>query len=345
MRVMQVLAGAKQGGAETYFIDLVTALHRAGIEQKVVIRRHSMRRDQLRAAGLDPVELSFGNFLDFDTRRRLHDEIEAFRPDVVQTWMKRATAACPRGDFIHVGWFGGYYNMKYYQRCDHLVAVTRDIVRHITESGWPSARAHYLPTFASDAPASPLPRRDFNTPEGAPLILALGRLDPVKGFDVLLRALAEVPDAYLWLAGEGRLKEKLKAETEALGLSPRVRFLGWRNDRGALFSTCDICVMPSRHEPFGTVMIEAWAYSKPLIVAAAQGPRGLIRDGENGVMVPLDDAPALAGAINRLLKSPDLMRRIAAAGRRAYEADFTEARVVERYVAFYESAVHERRGA
>ncbi len=345
MRVMQVLAGAKQGGAETYFVDLVTALHRAGIEQKVVIRRDSARCDQLRAAGLDPVELSFGNFLDFNTRRRLRYETNAFRPHVMQTWMKRATAACPRGDFIHVGWFGGYYSMKYYKHCDHLVAVTRDIVRHITEGGWPAARAHYLPTFASDIPAAPIPRREFDTPEEAPLILALGRLDPVKGFDVLLRALVDVPKAYLWLAGEGRLKEKLKAETETLGLSSRVRFLGWRNDRGALFTTCDLCVMPSRHEPFGTVMIEAWAYAKPLIVAAAQGPRGLIRDGENGVMVPIDDAPALGRAINRLLNSPHLMNQIATTGRRDYEADFTEARVVERYLAFYDRIVQESMSA
>lgn len=345
MRVLQVLAGAKQGGAETYFVDLVTALHRAGLEQRVVIRRHSTRADQLRAAGLDPIELPFGNILDFETRRRLRQEIAAFQPDLVQTWMKRATAACPRGSFVHVGWFGGYYDLKYYQHCDHLVAVTRDIVRHITASGWPEVRAHYLPTFASDVPAPAIPRRDFDTPDGVPLILALGRLDPVKGFDVLLRALVEVPEAYLWLAGEGHLKERLKAETAALGLAPRVRFLGWRNDRAALFTTCDMCIMPSRHEPFGTVMIEAWAYAKPLIVAAAQGPRGLIRDGENGLMVPIDDAPALAAAIRRLLDSPDLTQRIAATGRREYDADFTEAKVVERYLAFYGRMIGERRPA
>ena len=76
-----------------------------------------------------------------------------------------------------------------------------------------------------------------------------------------------------------------------------MRFLGWRDDRAALLAAADVCVMPSRYEPFGTVMAEAWSAGTPLIVAAAQGPRAYVKDGENGLMVPIDDAAALAAAI------------------------------------------------
>ena len=85
----------------------------------------------------------------------------------------------------------------------------------------------------------PLRRADFDTPDDVPLILALGRLHPVKGFDVLLRALVDVPNAYLWLAGEGPLKDGLQRQMRELGLESRVRFLGWRTDASARSCTVD----------------------------------------------------------------------------------------------------------
>ena len=336
MRVMQVMAGAGAGGAETFFVDLVGALHRAGLEQRVVIRRNAARAAALRQAGLEPVELSFGRWLDFATRLALRREVGVFRPDVVQTWMSRASAAMPRGQFVPVGWLGGYYDLKSFRRCRHLVGVTRDIAEHMVKGGWPKERAHYLPTLASNAPAPPVPRAAFETPEGVPLVLALGRLHVKKAFDVLLQAMAHLPGVYLWLAGDGPLRAKLQAQARQLGVASRVRFLGWREDRAALFAACDLCVMPSRFEPFGTVMIEAWAFGKPLIAAAAQGPKGLVQNGENGLLVPIDDAPALATAIHRVIDQPELARRLAEMARREYEADYTEAAVVSRYLAFYE---------
>jgi glycosyltransferase involved in cell wall biosynthesis len=336
MRVLQIMTGADHGGAETFFVDLVTALHRAGIEQRALIKRHAARAASLREGGLDPVELRFHRWFDIGTARALRREISEFRPDIVQTWMSRASFATPSGSFLHVGWLGGYYDIKYFRRCHRLIGVTRDIVAHAINAGWPEERAHYLPTFASDAPEPAVRRAELDTPEGAPLILALGRLHVDKAFDILLQALTLVPQAYLWLAGEGPLRAELEAQARALNLTNRVRFLGWRPDRAAMLASCDICVMPSRTEPFGTVMIEAWAYRKPLIAAAALGPRGLIKNGENGLLVPADDVPALAAAIRHLIAEPDLARHIAEVGRRQYEREYTEAIVVDRYLEFYE---------
>ena len=147
MRVMQVIAGAGVGGAETFFVDLVGALHRAKLEQRVIIRRNERRAAALRALGLIPIELPFRRWLDFDTSRRLRREIESFQPDVVQTWMSRASAALPRGNFVHVGWLGGYYDLKSFRRCDHLIGVTKDISAHAVASGAerrdPQAAAKY----------------------------------------------------------------------------------------------------------------------------------------------------------------------------------------------------------
>lgn len=336
MRVLQAIAGAEHGGAETYFVDLMKGLHEAGLELEVVIRQNAERAAALREAGIDPIELAFGGYFDFVTRGALALEIAAFKPDVVQSWMNRATRHMPRGKFVHVGWLGGYYKPRNFRHCHHVVGVTPDIVSHLRQKGgWTEERSHYIPTLAVCEPADPLDRADFATPDDAPLLIALGRLHEQKGYDVLLEAVAEVPEAYLWIAGEGPLMGTLERLSDDLGLAPRVRFLGWREDREALLKTADICVMPSRYDSFGNVMVEAWAQNRPVIAAAAAGPRGRIEDGKNGLMVPIDDAGALADAIRRLIGDGALRARIAAAGRAVYEGEYTKEAVVARYLEFF----------
>src|SRR5262249_27760205 len=163
-----------------------------------------------------------------------------------------------RGDFVHVARLGGYYNLKYYRDCDHLIGNTRDIVAYLVDHGWPSERAHYLPNLVAAERAPPVPRASLDTPLGVPLALALGRLHPNKGLDTLLTALAMVPDLHFWLAGEGALRAALEGQARSLGLAARVRFLGWRDDPAALLAAADLLVSSSRREPLGNVVIEAW---------------------------------------------------------------------------------------
>lgn len=335
MRVLQAMAGAEYGGAEAFFARLVPALARAGLEQRAVIRRHPGRAAALREAGVEPVEARFGGPLDIATRLRLRREIGAFRPDLVLTWMNRATAACPRGPFVHVGRLGGYYDLRYYRHCDHLVANTEDIVRHLVDEGWPAERAHYLPNFVAADGAPPARRDSLYTPPGAPLVLAMGRLHPNKAFDVLLRAMTRMLDVYLWIAGEGPERAALEAQAAALAVKPRVRFLGWRDDVPALLAAADVLVCPSRHEPLGNVVIEAWARAVPVVAAASAGPLSLIDHMTDGVLVPVEDADSLAAAVRYLLANPAEAERIGAAGRKAYGARFTEARIVARYLALF----------
>jgi glycosyltransferase involved in cell wall biosynthesis len=168
-----------------------------------------------------------------------------------------------------------------------------------------------------------------------PLALALGRLHENKGFDVALEALARVPDLYLWIAGEGPLAEALKAQARRLAVMPRVRFLGWRDDVASLLATADMLICPSRHEPLGNVVIEAWAHRCPVIAAASDGPRGLIAAGRDGLLVPVNDAEALAGAMHRVADDRALAAALAAAGRASYESRFTETAVVRDYLDFF----------
>jgi len=335
MKVLQIMAGAEFGGAEAFFVRLAIALNRTGLEQKVVIRKNPARAALLRHGEVKPIELPFGGRMDFSTTRALKREIKEFQPDVVLTWMNRATSMCPKGDFVHAARLGGYYDLKYYAACDHLIGNTQDIVEYLVEHDWPAEKAHYLPNFVFDEDAEPLTRREFYTPNDVPLIVALGRLHENKAFDVLLSALTRLPNAYLWLAGDGPLKEELQKQAEVLGIKPRVRFLGWRDDTAALLKTADLFVCPSRHEPLGNVVIEAWAQGLPVVAADSMGPGTLIENMESGVLVPIDDEILMARAIRGVLDDEDLARRIAENGYQTYQDNFTEAGVVEQYLEFF----------
>jgi glycosyltransferase involved in cell wall biosynthesis len=344
LRVMQVMAGAGEGGAETFFVGLVLALHRAGLDQRVVIRHNPARAAALRQGGVEPVELPFGRWFDFHTVPGLRRQAGIYRPHVVMTWMNRASGAFPRGDFLRLARLGGFYDLKYHRRCDHLIGITPGLVEHVVSHGWPPARAHYLPNFASVGEVQAVARESLDTPAEAPLLLALGRLHRAKAIDVLLQALTLETRPYLWLAGEEPLRAELQALARKLGVAERVRFLGWRDDRDALFGAADICVFPSRYEPHGTVTMEAWGQRTPLVAAAAAGPAAYVNDGEDGLLVPTDDAPALAAAIGRVIDEPALAAQLVAGGWRRHQDEFTEAACVARYLELFQKLLAERVG-
>ncbi|MEQ8195502.1 MAG: glycosyltransferase [Rhodospirillales bacterium] len=336
MRVMQAMAGAEYGGAEAFFTRLVCALHRAGIEQRVLMRPNGAREKIFAEHGIAPVTLRFGGAWDFQTKRAFQREIKDFNPDIVMTWMNRASGFCPKGDFVHIGRLGGYYDLKYYQSCDHLIGNTEDIVQYLVDAGWPRERAHYMPNFVTGAKGTPISRSALYTPVNTTLILGLGRLHSNKAFDTLLQAVARVPNVYLWLAGEGPERAALEALAEKLAIKPRVRFLGWREDAADLLATCDVFVCPSRHEPLGNVVIEAWAQGKPVIAADSLGPGTLIEHMETGILVPVDDAPTMARAIRYVVEDENVRARIATQGHEVFLENFTEETIVSQYMTFFE---------
>lgn len=335
LRIAQVMAGAAAGGAELFFERLTIALAQAGDHVLPVIRRNAARAGRLRAAGLAPAQLAFGGPLDLLTRPRLRRLLRAFAPRVTVAWMSRAARLTPQGDWVLVGRLGGYYDLGYYRNCDHLVGNTEDIVGWLRGQGWPAERAHYLPNFAPDlGAAAPTPRAELGVPPDAPLVLALGRLHPNKAFDLLIRALPRLPKLHAVIAGEGPERAALEALARAEGVADRLHLPGWRTDTAALLAAADMLVCPSRVEPLGNVVLEAWSARRPVIAAAAAGPRTLIAPDRDGVLVPLEDPAALAEAIAGVRDDPERAAMLARNGRARYEADFAATPVLARWRQF-----------
>ena len=307
-----------------FFERLSAAQQRAGERVLPVIRRDAGRAARMAAAGVTPVELGFGGAFDLVTRPELRRVLRQFEPEVVVAWMNRAARALPVGPWVSAGRLGGYYDLKYYRRCRHLIGNTRGIVDWVRAQGWAAERVHHLPNFAPDL-ASGLP------PPGARQVLALGRLHPNKGFDVLIRAMALVPEAVLTIAGDGPERAMLEGLAREEGVADRVRFAGWRQDTGALLAGCDTLVCSSRHEPLGNVVIEAFSAGRPVVAAAVAGPVELIEAGRTGLLVPAEDAGRLAGAIRAVLDEPGLAAGLAAAGRAEWARLYAEAPVLARW--------------
>lgn len=331
-----MLAGSPGGGAETFFISLATALAGAGVEQHAVIRHHATRAALLRQAGIPVREVAFAKWLDLGTRTALRREVASFDPDVVLAFMNRAAARMPAGRHLKLARLGGFYDLKYYRRCDHLICNTRAILRHVVDHGWPADRASFIANFAEPDAQPAVDRARFDTPDGVPLLFTPARLHPVKAIDVLLRALARLDGVYLWVAGEGPGRAALTALAEELGVMSRVRFLGWQTGTGAFFRAADVVVLPSRFEPFGTVNIEAWAYGRPLVTTDTDGSAELVRPSEDALVVPRDDVDALRDALFRVVSDRSLADRLVAAGTARHQAEFTRAVCVQNYLALFD---------
>src|SRR5690606_17238191 len=249
MRVAQILAGAERGGAENFYVRLVQGLHTAGeIEQKAFLRGHAHRLQALHQAGVPAEGFRFGGPLDIFDRMQFRRALKAYAPDIATTWMNRASAHTPRGDYVLLSRLGHYYSLKYYRHADYWIGISKGICNHLVQGGMPAERVFHIPNFADETPVQPLPRTSFDTPPERPLLIAAGRLHVNKAFDILLRALPAIPDAVLWLAGDGPEESNLKALAQELGVAERVRFLGWRNDVTTLMASGDVFVCPSRHE-------------------------------------------------------------------------------------------------
>jgi glycosyltransferase involved in cell wall biosynthesis len=334
MRIAQLMAGAAQGGAELFFERLCAGLAAAGDEVLPVIRDDAGRVARLQEAGLFPAKFRFGGKLDALTRPRIRRALTRFAPRVAVAWMGRAARHAPSGPWVLVGRLGGYYDLRQFARCDHLVGNSHAVIDWIRAQGiFPADRVHYLPNFAPDlsgAPPAPLPM----IPEGAPRVLALGRLHRNKGFDVLIGAVSRLPGLHAVLAGEGPERVALERFARHAGVADRVHFLGWRNDTAALLSACDALVCPSRSEPLGNVVLEAFSARRAVVASMAEGPRELIEAGRTGVLVAQESAIALAAGIEGVLRNPSQTECMVAAARLRYEQVFSEDAVVKKWRGF-----------
>ena len=176
-------------------------------------------------------------------------------------------------------------------------------------------------------------RADLGVPDDAVLVVAVCRLVSFKAVHTLIDAVHalgnEVGALHVVVAGDGDLRPQLERQISALGLSDRVRLIGWRNDAPRLIALSDIFALSSVAEGMPLAIMRAMALGKPVVANAVDGVPELVVEGETGLLVPPRDPAAFAVALRRMIEDPALRRRCGEAGRRRVDEQFTQRGMAE----------------
>src|SRR6476469_5360999 len=218
------------------------------------------------------------------------------------------------------------------------IAISRGLARYLEEVEGFDDESFEIVHYGIDPDGEPGPYAD-----GVPRLLCVGRLIPIKGHLVLLRAFAEarkeLPGLELEIAGQGPLEPALKALVPELGIADAVRFLGQVSPIQAAIERAAIVVVPSMGEGFGMVALEAMERSRPVIAAEIGGLGELVEDGVTGYLVPAGEAEPLADAIVRLASDLPHAAQMGAAGRRRALEQFLQERCTDRTELLYRQAM------
>jgi starch synthase (maltosyl-transferring) len=354
-----VITDLEVGGVPLHLLRLAVGVRDAGWAVRVVaLRGGGPVGDRLRTAGVDVGDCGASGPADWRLFERLAQTIAEYQPDLVHALLFHANLAAriagvlagfPRRRIlteiqtveIERRWHLAVERLTW--RLSALViGNSPSVLEHLHQAGGvPRARLRLAPggiDTAAMRAAMPLSRSALGSEPQEHLLLWTGRLDPIKGLDTLLAAAALLPGALRWrllLAGDGPLAGALANQAAALGITNRVKFLGRRDDVPRLLKTADLFVFPSRTEGLPNALLEALAAELPVVATQVAGNRDVVTHGVTGRMVPVDDPPALAGAIMQALENRAESRQLAEAGRAWVVENFDLAACVRRYLAVY----------
>lgn len=360
-RVLHVAKVAGISGSENHLLLLLPALRERGLD----VRFTMLHEDEpgaaefaarLEAHGIPVDRIRLRRALSPLAFVRLTRIIRRDRPAIVHTHLVHADFhALPAGRLARVPLlvstkhgFNPFRDGRAFATADRLVgrladvhiAISAGLARYLAErEGFDEATfevVHYG-IEPGDAPSAPA---------GMPRLAIVGRLIPIKGHDVLLRALAAVrreqPELTLDVVGDGPLEAQLRATVGELGLGDAVTFSGRISPAASAFEAADIVVVPSFGEGFGMVALEAMERGRPVIASAVGGLPEIVDDGRTGVLVPPGDVDALAAAIRDLTASPARTAAMGAAGRARALEQFSQERCTDRIEQLYRTAGRRR---
>ena len=364
IRVLHVISGRMFGGGQVGVLELVRALPAvAPVDARVcLLGKETTHFDEVGPAVVDYDGRYRRPWVLYPCAKRLRRAIEDVAPDILHTHGydaeligALAVSRLPVRHVSHIrdtpGWIPSRRLKHRLRRAltravlaragTEFIAVSEAAKRYVCEHmGWPLSRVRVVLNGIDAARfcrcESPLP------PNGSgPTILGTAaRLAPVKGLDVLLQAMAvlrgqDIP-VHLRIAGDGSLRERLGRMAIDLGLSACVEFLGLVQDMPRFYQELDVFVLPSLSEAMPRGVLEAMASARPVVATAVMGTPEAVRDGQDGFLVPAGDPNALAAAVARLARDPQLRHSLGQSGRDRALSCFTVDHVCRGIAEIYE---------
>jgi glycosyltransferase involved in cell wall biosynthesis len=258
------------------------------------------------------------------------------------------------------GWTGETWRVRLYEavhrrimrRADLVIAVSQALANRCERVGVKRERLRIIPNAVETdglvgAGVADL-RAELGLPAGCPLVLSVGRLSAEKGHRHLVeaarRVVQELRDAHFVVLGDGRERRRLGEQARRLGLNGRFLFPGFRDDARQVMAQADVLALPSLTEGLPNVLLEAFAAGVPVVATAVGGVPELVRDGENGWLVPRGDSAGLASALIAALSDPGESARRGRSGQELVWAHYTFAAQAARAAEAFREVLSRRCG-
>ena len=280
MTILNLMLGRGRGGIEQAALDYAEALLHAGLPHVTVIQPDAAMQGPIETAHIPHLLLKNRAEWDPLCTLRLRRLIAREHASAIIAHGNRAIGLALRASNgrIPVIAVAHNYKVKRFPRADAVFAITQDLQQFLIHSGVAPGRIHLMPNIVR-LPEVP-PRAAFHTP---PVIGGMGRFVEKKGFEVLIDAvgllLARGIRVRCLIGGDGELRPELQAKIDRLQLGTSITLTGWVEDKNHFFDGLDLFILPSHHEPFGIVLIEAMARGVPVISTMSEGPREIIEQG------------------------------------------------------------------
>jgi glycosyltransferase involved in cell wall biosynthesis len=348
------------GGVERHVLGMIAGMAAHRLTPLLVLFHNGELAAQARALGIDPIIVSNRNLTLPLASRRLAHLFEQHAIGVVHVHGYKATVFCALAQrwypFAMVktehglpepmarGAIRSLRNRLYYWLEAAAARMARATVCYVTAD----LRGHYVHAHAGlrsmvvPNGLSPLERTQFPRPPELHVdtfnLLTVGRLDRVKGHHLAIQAVAALEpevNAHLHILGDGPSRSELATLAGSLGVAARVHLQGFQRNVYDYIAHCDALLMPSLHEGLPYTLLEAMALGIPVIASRVGGLAEVIEDGRTGLLLPPEDAPALAAAIRQLQRDAGLRARLGAAALEIQRSRYSLNAMTESYLRVY----------
>lgn len=367
MHIVQMINALRVGGAEKLIITFARSAQSRDVRLTVITLRDNAP-DAKRAVletGAEVVEFHHRKMTAPGRFYRLVRFLQKEKVDIIHTHLTMANILGATS-----GWLAGIpvvttlHNVNT-QSENHLIRgpleswLLKHIVRQVIAVGYETAEAQQhrlagkeiivIPNaveITGEVPASQVAslRQELGVAPGAPLLLAVGRLEVQKGMEDLLKAfeqlLANYPQARLVVAGNGSMRDLLDRKIQEAGLRGKAQLLGLRDDIPVLLAACDFFVSASYWEGLPVSILEAMAAGKPVVATSVGDLPNVVLEGM-GVLVPAHNPNALARAVGTYLSDPECAKSYGAAARRYISQEYNAARWVDRLLNIYSQVIQQ----
>jgi glycosyltransferase involved in cell wall biosynthesis len=345
-RVLQVITPSHMSGAETQVCRLTRQMRARGHEMRVIVKHDSSALAEMQSRLTDVLPARIGGKVNLFAIPAIIRAAKRHGAELVQSNLSTASWWCGWAESFggpkSIGHVHGFTSARWHRRQSHLLAVSGAVRDDLIAHGISGDRVTVLHNALSPEEFRPTRdpldvRSELGADAKTPVVGTFAHLSEKKGyrelFGAMPRILKAAPKTQFWIMGTGGLRDELEATARAGGFLKQVRFAGFRRDSADVMNAIDVLALPSRREPCAALL------AKPIVACRAGGAPESVADGETGILVPVNDSPAIAEAVLGLLENRDFAHRMGEAGRQRALEIFSWAKFIATLEGVYDKVL------